>query len=873
MNEDGVGPQVLEGAGNPPTRRRFLRATGIAITAGGAVASVTGSVLGAATGSGRWRSFQCDAGNTGYTTETEGPVTDVELAWSVDVGAPVYGQPVMSGGTIVVGAIGTKQDTGRLVGIGTEGSRRWSQTGPLSILTSAAIRDETVYRTSSGSLTARSLADGSERWSVSVPASPFASPTIADGTVLVGARDGSLRALAGDTGDERWRVDFSAGVSATPAYREGTVYAAAENGAVRALGLGDGNRRWSTDVGEPVRSGVTVGSDAVVVASTDATLTALDAETGAERWTHSVDQPTATSPVLADGTLYWAAGNAVMAVDLESGHVQWRAETDGYSGLNHVGPAPVGSKGTIYVTTGRSTVYAFARSDGTERWSFSPSEGTDLVSVGVDAGRVYVGTTDGRLLALEGRRNFRPTAAFTYTPRDPSPGETVTFDAGESSDPDGSIATYRWDFDGDDSFEATSERVSRSFQEGTYDVTLEVVDGEGATARTTADTTLSVRPVGTTDASGSDQGDGSDLAALVDRIPGEEVGVGAAGGVGVLGVLLAVARKRRSTSETKPTPGQVSTSNTGGSSDEAPASTDASSASQRDPGTSSRGASRVRSRTHPVETMDVRFDDLEFGDELGTGARTRVQEAIVGGVSPPVAVETLGGTGGETFDTDRIERFVDGVDTWSKIDDHPNVASVVASGSEPFPWAAMERCGGSLDPTAVDGLSFEEIRELFVGVLEGVHHGHRYGLEHGALTPGNVLYLDSKASGVEDGVPVVSDWELAAPHLDPALDVGSRYPRFAAPEQVSLERFGEPGVLADVYQLGVFGYALFTGRYPVDDATTAFRGSEGPTVPAPSGVASDVPAGLDEVLATALLVESSDRYETVLHFRDALQAV
>ncbi|MEZ3115364.1 beta strand repeat-containing protein [Halobaculum sp. MBLA0147] len=71
-----------------------------------------------------------------------------------------------------------------------------------------------------------------------------------------------------------------------------------------------------------------------------------------------------------------------------------------------------------------------------------------------------------------------PTAAFA-TAETVTAGETVTLDAGNSSDNAG-IETYEWDFDGDGTFERTTTVPTTSYtftETGTVTVTLRVVDG------------------------------------------------------------------------------------------------------------------------------------------------------------------------------------------------------------------------------------------------------------------------------------------------------------------------------------------------------------------------------------------------------------
>jgi PKD repeat protein len=89
--------------------------------------------------------------------------------------------------------------------------------------------------------------------------------------------------------------------------------------------------------------------------------------------------------------------------------------------------------------------------------------------------------------------NKSPTAEFTYSPSDPLEKETVTFDGSKSSDPDGTIATYQWDIDGDGAYDA--QTISPTYSDaygsaGEYQVTLQVIDDEGAKAEATQTITV-----------------------------------------------------------------------------------------------------------------------------------------------------------------------------------------------------------------------------------------------------------------------------------------------------------------------------------------------------------------------------------------------
>ncbi|MFQ5999658.1 MAG: PKD domain-containing protein [Candidatus Bathyarchaeia archaeon] len=74
----------------------------------------------------------------------------------------------------------------------------------------------------------------------------------------------------------------------------------------------------------------------------------------------------------------------------------------------------------------------------------------------------------------------RPTAAFTHSPDIPDVNETVTFDASDSQDPEGSIVNYTWDFDDGNVTTVNATTITHTFSVGgPYDVNLTVTDNDG----------------------------------------------------------------------------------------------------------------------------------------------------------------------------------------------------------------------------------------------------------------------------------------------------------------------------------------------------------------------------------------------------------
>lgn len=76
--------------------------------------------------------------------------------------------------------------------------------------------------------------------------------------------------------------------------------------------------------------------------------------------------------------------------------------------------------------------------------------------------------------------NQSPTASFVYSPTSPEVGERVHFNASASTDPDGIITSWQWDFG--DGRHGSGEEVNHTYNDsGTYTVVLVVMDDSGNT--------------------------------------------------------------------------------------------------------------------------------------------------------------------------------------------------------------------------------------------------------------------------------------------------------------------------------------------------------------------------------------------------------
>ena len=165
--------------------------------------------------------------------------------------------------------------------------------------------------------------------------------------------------------------------------------------------------------------------------------------------------------------------------------------------------------GTSYDPDGRIVSYGWDFADGSTDTGQATSHTFTAATTQTYTVRLTVTDDDGaasvayqsiEVLGAPVAGNNAPTARFTATPTFGNSPLTVQFDAALSTDADGSIGLYSWDF-GDNSTGA-GEVLSHTFTAvatTNFTVQLTVTDNQGATATTTTVITVLVPEVVATD--------------------------------------------------------------------------------------------------------------------------------------------------------------------------------------------------------------------------------------------------------------------------------------------------------------------------------------------------------------------------------------
>jgi eukaryotic-like serine/threonine-protein kinase len=169
---------------------------------------------------------------------------------------------------------------------------------------------------------------------------------------------------------------------------------------------------WTFDAGSPLWAGATVADGVVFAGGEDGRLHAIDAATGKERWSFRTGGPIRTRATVTGGEAFVAADDGFLyKVKAASGDERWRVKValkpierlpfdNPKSRYDRFGSDVTVVGGVLYLGTHDGKVLALDAARGTRIWEFAAGDAV-LAAPAVDHGRAYFGSYDHHVYALD----------------------------------------------------------------------------------------------------------------------------------------------------------------------------------------------------------------------------------------------------------------------------------------------------------------------------------------------------------------------------------------------------------------------------------------------------------------------------------------
>ncbi|HEX5054668.1 MAG TPA: serine/threonine-protein kinase [Planctomycetota bacterium] len=206
---------------------------------------------------------------------------------------------------------------------------------------------------------------------------------------------------------------------------------------------------------------------------------------------------------------------------------------------------------------------------------------------------------------------------------------------------------------------------------------------------------------------------------------------------------------------------------------------------------------------------------------------------------------------------------------------HAGIATFFEAGTDVLDghevaWFAMELVDGATDVLTwaqKSALSRDERLDLFLRLCEAVEYGHRRGVLHRDLKPGNVLVSrDGQLKLIDFGIARALQGAAVAPAARTQTGEMVGTVQYMAPEQL-LGRADSIGTASDVYALGMLLYHLLCERAPFDFEGVPFARIAELVLEreplAPTAARPELPKDLGWILVRALEKDPTRRYATV----------
>jgi eukaryotic-like serine/threonine-protein kinase len=256
--------------------------------------------------------------------------------------------------------------------------------------------------------------------------------------------------------------------------------------------------------------------------------------------------------------------------------------------------------------------------------------------------------------------------------------------------------------------------------------------------------------------------------------------------------------------------------------------------------------------------------------ELGGGGMSRVFVAFDEGLGRRIVVKVLSP---ELAASVSIERFRREIRVAANLV-HPHIVPLLSAGdADGLPYYTMPYIEGESLRARLrrdQRLSVAEATRLAQEVAGALDYAHRQGIVHRDIKPENILLHEGHAMVMDFGIARAVTQSATGDTLT-QIGVAIGTPTYMSPEQAAADP--DVDARADVYSLGCVFYELLTGQPPYTGDTPRALMSQhfSAAIPRARATRAEVPAALDDVIASALVKDPAERCASASLFSAALQ--
>lgn len=200
---------------------------------------------------------------------------------------------------------------------------------------------------------------------------------------------------------------------------------------------------------------------------------------------------------------------------------------------------------------------------------------------------------------------------------------------------------------------------------------------------------------------------------------------------------------------------------------------------------------------------------------------------------------------------------------------HPNIATIHAIEEEGEEVFIVMECidGPELKEEIKNGpLSVEESFRIIEQIASGLHVAHQKGIVHRDIKSGNIMLTKARQVKIMDFGLAKVKWSVLVTRDGATVGTAA----YMSPEQ---SRGDKVDHRTDLWSMGVIFYEMLAGRLPFkgDFEQAIIYSIMNEEVEPITGIRSDLPSGIDDVIRKMLSKEPADRYQDAAEFLSDLQ--